>query len=228
MKRVLKISPLVVVTQILDENQSGSYQELLRRTLNGRATSILSYLIDAEDPLKILMLFKSIEWIQKLENMKIVTNINLNYIIKKTTDKLAVELLKQMYGKVATKIISEEGEGAAEEHAYAKQTPASSDKNSSAPHAQPPAVEVLRKEKKPAPEQQQPGSSIPTNSELQQQQQQQQQPPKPRNKSNQNFNSVLTSQLENVFLKQEVDPRVMWLRLSNQSLKRWILRSSSN
>lgn len=63
MKRVFKNSPLILVTQLVEGETANSFQELLRRTMNGRATSILSYLIDAEDPLKILMLFKAVEWI---------------------------------------------------------------------------------------------------------------------------------------------------------------------
>jgi len=99
MKKFFKVSPLFTEEPFIEENTTNIYQDLLKRTLAGRALAIIQYIVDCDDQLKLLMLFKAIEWLQKLESLKMLLNLNLNFIFNRSKDKVASDLLKQMYGR---------------------------------------------------------------------------------------------------------------------------------
>jgi len=101
LKKFFKLSPLFLEEPFLEEGSTNIYQDLLKRTLAGRALTIIQYIVDCDDQLKLLMLFKTIEWFQKLETNKMLLNLNLGFLANKGRDKVAVDLLKQMYGRPA-------------------------------------------------------------------------------------------------------------------------------
>jgi len=99
MKKFYKASPMFNKNVFTDEVVCKAYEDVSIRTLNGRAFAIAKFMVESEEPLNLLMLSRTIEWFQKLEGLKILTNFNENYFIYKARGNIAVEFVKQMYGK---------------------------------------------------------------------------------------------------------------------------------
>jgi len=99
MKKFYKASPMFTKNAFTDEVVTKAYEDVLIRTLNGRAFAITKFMVESEEPLNLLILSRTIEWFQKLEGLKILTNFNENYFIYKARGNIAVEFVKQMYGK---------------------------------------------------------------------------------------------------------------------------------
>ena len=74
-------------------------RNLLKRELTGRASAIISHELKSNSALKMLLLVKTIEWIQKLESYNLLFEYNVKNALKVSTDKMAIELVKHMYGK---------------------------------------------------------------------------------------------------------------------------------
>jgi len=94
MKKFYKSSPLVTRAPLVTEIDTETHYDLLQKSLSNRATIMLIHLVNSEDPLKVLILLKTIEWLQKLENLKILINFNSIAVTKRGTDKIAVDLIK--------------------------------------------------------------------------------------------------------------------------------------